>query len=186
MSVLFFALFFLVHLSLFFLGPAVIEKKLTKVTRKRKLENTTKYYLVYGIITLFYIAIYIIMYNVYNDAIKYIINRGLTNIFSNNVLVLGISAVAYFLITFIYVTYTYILSSKFFQYKKNNDAYTVIGITALLSILSYYSFYSVLDLSLYQFNNLLLNSIYQFDYELAPYLFFAIVLFKLAISFIKE
>jgi hypothetical protein len=186
MEVIFFALYFLVHLSLFFLGPAIIQKKLIKVSRKRKIDNVIKDYSIYVGLTILYIILYVIMYNTFNDGIKYITSRGLTNIFSNNVFILGLVAVFYMLISFIYIVYTYILSSKFFQYKKNNEAYVIIGITALFSILSYYSFYTILGLSSYSFNNIILDTIYQFDYELSTYLYFVIVLIRFAISFIKE
>ena len=186
MSVLLFSLFFIVYLSLFYLAPAVILRKITKVSRKRKIENIIKDYLLYAVITIIYVMIYIFMYNVFNDAIKYLTNRGLPRVFINNSSYLGMVSVFFLLISCIYTIYTYMLSKKLFTHKKNNEAYIIIGITALFSILYYYSFYTTLDLSNYSFNNIIINSIYQFDYDTAPYLFFVIVLVKLAISFIKE
>ena len=187
MSVILFALFFIVYLSLFYLAPAVILKKLTKVTRKRKIDNVIKDYSLFAIITTIYIIIYIIMYNVFSDSINYLKVRELPRVFANNITTLGLVSVLFLLITFIYTVYTYVLSSKLFAHKKDNDGYIAIGIYALFTILAYYSFYTILDLSSYSFNNnVVLSTIYQFDYDMAPYLFFVIVLIKLAISFIKD
>ena len=186
MSVLLFALFFIVYLSLFYLAPAIILKKLTKANKKRKIENIIKDYLLYILITIIYIIINIFMYNMFNDSIKYISNRGLPRVFIYNSSYLGIISILFLLIVFIYTIYTYMFSSKLFAYKKNNEAYLIVGITALFSIFSYYSFYTTLNLSNYSFNNYIINSIYQFDYDTAPYLFFVLVFVKLAISFIKE
>ncbi|MBR4262587.1 MAG: hypothetical protein IKQ35_04410 [Bacilli bacterium] len=187
MSVILFALFFIVYLSLFYLAPAVILKKLTKVTRKRKINNIIKDYSLFAIITTIYVIIYLIMYNVFSDSIKYITDRGLPKVFINNTTTLGIVSFLFLLITFIYTVYTYVLSSKLFAHKKDTDGYIAIGIFALFSILTYYSFYTILGLNNYTFeNNFILNTIYQFDYDMATYLFFVMVLIKLAISFVKE
>ena len=188
MEIVKFALFFIIYFSMFFLGPSVLLKYLTKISRKRKDPTLKKDYIIFAGITVIYLLVFYFMYSEYSNIIKVLGASTKTLYYVNDLFLLGGLAFLFLLVSIIYVIFTFYLNQKLYALKMNEKSYIITSIYAFFVIFTYYIFYTFLGLNMYSFesSHYILNFIYRIDYDFCAYFYIVMVGSSFALSFIKE
>ena len=187
-DVLKFSLFFVVYFSIFYLMPLLLLKNLVKKSRKKKNPDKIKDITIYAIMSIVYIISFIVMAYYFKDGVDFYTENGILYGLVSDPYSCLLSSLIYLVIAFIYIYYTFYLSSKFMSYKENETAYSVVGVTGFLNIIIYYYFYSILNLDYISYGSSIGVSdlILKLDLDFVAYLFFLLVAIKFALSFLQK
>ena len=187
-DVLKFSLFFVVYFSIFYLMPLLLLKNLVKKSRKKKNPDKIKDITIYAIMSIVYIISFIVMTYYFKDGVDFYTENGILYGLVSDPYSCLLSSLIYLVIAFIYIYYTFYLSSKFMSYKENETAYSVVGVTGFLNIIIYYYFYSILNLDYISYGSSIGVSdlILKLDLDFVAYLFFLLVAIKFALSFLQK
>ncbi len=187
-DVLKFSLFFVVYFSIFYLMPLLLLKNLVKKSRKKKNPDKIKDITIYAIMSIVYIISFIVMAYYFKDGVDFYTENGILYGIVSDPYSCLLSSLIYLVIAFIYIYYTFYLSSKFMSYKENETAYSVVGVTGFLNIIIYYYFYSILNLDYISYGSSIGVSdlILKLDLDFVAYLFFLLVAIKFALSFLQK
>ncbi len=187
-DVLKFSLFFVVYFSIFYLMPLLLLKNLVKKSRKKKNHDKIKDITIYAIMSIVYIISFIVMTYYFKDGVDFYTENGILYGLVSDPYSCLLSSLIYLVIAFIYIYYTFYLSSKFMSYKENETAYSVVGVTGFLNIIIYYYFYSILNLDYISYGSSIGVSdlILKLDLDFVAYLFFLLVAIKFALSFLQK
>ena len=187
-DVLKFSLFFVVYFSIFYLMPLLLLKNLVKKSRKKKNPDKIKDITIYAIMSIVYIISFIVMAYYFKDGVDFYTENGILYGLVSDPYSCLLSSLIYLVIAFIYIYYTFYLSSKFMSYKENETAYSLVGVTGFLNIIIYYYFYSILNLDYISYGSSIGVSdlILKLDLDFVAYLFFLLVAIKFALSFLQK
>ena len=184
-----FAIFFALNFSIWFMLPAFLLKSITKPVRKKKDKSIKNDCIVYGVLTTIYGISYILFFRYFSLAIDNAISSNTaTSYLTVEINNLSIVVVFFMIISILQGVFTFILAKKLFRIKEYNMGYTIISITGLFNIVTYFFSNTVLKLDLYSFEveRYVLNMIMKIDYQLLLFLFPTLVFTNFALSFIEE
>lgn len=168
--------------------PLLLLKNLVKKSRKKKNPDKIKDITIYAIMSIVYIISFIVMAYYFKDGVDFYTENGILYGIVSDPYSCLLSSLIYLVIAFIYIYYTFYLSSKFMSYKENETAYSVVGVTGFLNIIIYYYFYSILNLDYISYGSSIGVSdlILKLDLDFVAYLFFLLVAIKFALSFLQK
>lgn len=185
----YFAIFFALNFSLWFMLPSFVLKGISKPSRKKKDKTIKNDYIIYGALTILYVFIYLMFFKYFSGAINDISSGdSVVSYFNKDINVLSFVVIIFFIASILLVGFTFYLGKKLFKLKQNNTAYIVISLTGFFNILTYFFSNLILNLNLYAFEaeKYVLNMFLKFDYQMLLFLFPVLVFTNFALSFIEE
>ena len=134
-----FAIFFAFNFSLWFMLPALLLKNIIKPGKRKKDKHIKFDYILYSVLSIIYCFIYLFFYRVLFKAIdSSYSSSSIINYFNDDIFLLTIVIVLFLIISVVQGIYTFKLSKKLFELDECNKGYTVIAITGILTIVSYF------------------------------------------------
>lgn len=184
-----FAMFFAFNFSLWFMLPALLLKNIIKPGRKKKDKHIKFDYIIYSVLSIIYCFIYMFFYRVFLKAIdNSYSSSSIINYFNDDIFLLSVVIILFLIISILQGICTFKLSKKLFRLGECNKGYTIISITGILTIASYFISNMILKLNLYSFEakKYLLNMLLKVDYQILIFIFPILVFGTFALSFLEE